>query len=572
MTDHSSEIGIDVDVDRFLNAHNYQTLAETLGIDVKKLKYYIYNPKGRKYTEFRIPKKSGGKRIIHAPITALKILQTKLSEILYKIYRPRHAAKGFVIGESIVTNARVHVGRRVVFNIDIKDFFGLINFGRVYGLFQSAPFNFNKEVAACLGKMVCFAGKLPQGAPTSPIISNMICIRLDKELQIFARKNALLYTRYADDITFSTDLKSFSANVVVGSGRKVEVGEELLKIFSGNGFEINPLKSRVYYRHNRQMVTGLIVNKGVNVPRRYIRHLRGIIHSIQKHGLVNAQTQFELYYSKFKHKSKTIPLLVNYLQGKMAFLRQVKGKNDQVYDKLLRSLHDLFPVNFDAPFNEFERIKAEWNDLKTNPTGLTAQQRGFKLQDFFYSLFEYYNIPVLKSYKISATADQIDAGFKFDSRLYVVECKWTTKPAAGNALDRLNGVMSRLGAQVGGMFFSVNGWSKNVEEALARNPVKNTFLFNGDDVEDLLNKTVILPDLLRHKMDGLHFYALAYTRYSPPVKVKATRAIPVKTKKVTPAKKTKKAVTPKATVKSKKAVVAKGRPTPKKSIKRSSKK
>jgi RNA-directed DNA polymerase len=218
---------------RFLDLKDERDVAELLEVPYHRLKYHIsIVPESDRYVDFSIPKKSGKMRIISAPSTALKILQRKLSQVLYSVYEPKSSVHGFVPARSILTNAKQHVRKRFILNIDLKDFFHSIHFGRVQGIFMKPPYNLPKEVAVVLAKICCYDGKLPQGAPTSPIVTNMICARMDSELRRLAREfKCTYYTRYADDITFSTTLKTFPNSLAyienVAGMSKVILGEEL---------------------------------------------------------------------------------------------------------------------------------------------------------------------------------------------------------------------------------------------------------------------------------------------------------------------------------------------------------
>lgn len=183
-------------------------IAKLLEIDISQFVYYLYGiPEERHYCVFMIPKNKTGSREISAPITPIKIIQRKLNQVLQTVYKPSNAVHGYIkgINRGIISNAKPHVKAGVVLNIDLKDFFPYINFGRVQGLFKHAPYNFNDEVSKTLAKICCYKQSLPQGAPTSPIISNMICSRMDRQLSKLARDNDCIYTRYADDITFSCE-------------------------------------------------------------------------------------------------------------------------------------------------------------------------------------------------------------------------------------------------------------------------------------------------------------------------------------------------------------------------------
>jgi len=172
----------------FFGLSSRPDISSLLDVDYPRLMYHLYVlPRDSRYKEFTIPKKSGGVRSITAPVTPLKIIQRKLNQVLQAVYRPRFSVHGFARKKSVSTNALEHSRQRYVFNIDLKDFFPSINFGRVRGLFMSEPFNLCPEVATTLAQICCYDGKLPQGAPTSPVISNMICSRMYGALQQLAK-------------------------------------------------------------------------------------------------------------------------------------------------------------------------------------------------------------------------------------------------------------------------------------------------------------------------------------------------------------------------------------------------
>ena len=201
---------------QFYSMSSQKDCADLLGMPLYKLIHIAFEINDEeKYRTFSIPKKNGSSRLIISPNGKLKALQKQLNKILHCVYEPPAPARGFVIGRSIVDNAFIHRKKRWVLNLDLQDFFPSIKFYRVRGLFTSKPYLLPKEVAVLLAKICCYKGTLPQGAPTSPTISNMICRRLDSRLRLLAKKSRASYTRYADDITFSTTLRHFPSNIAV---------------------------------------------------------------------------------------------------------------------------------------------------------------------------------------------------------------------------------------------------------------------------------------------------------------------------------------------------------------------
>jgi RNA-directed DNA polymerase len=304
-------------------------VAERLGVSLQTLTWLLYrNGTEGYYRTWRISKKSGGVREIRAPRSTLYRIQSGLSQVLQDAYAPKPAAHGFVRGRSVVTNATAHVARRYVLNVDIKDFFPSINFGRVRGLFMSRPFELPGEVASLLAAICCSQGTLPIGAPTSPVVANMICLRLDSELQALARDNGCWYTRYADDLTFSTSRRSFPRALAgVDDESRTFVGDELRHRVESNGFALNPAKTRLQTRDTRQSVTGLVVNERMNVDRRFIRRVRAMLHAWDKYGLERAQAYLSHWDKRDRYPGAS-PRFEDILRGRIAYLAMVRGGSD----------------------------------------------------------------------------------------------------------------------------------------------------------------------------------------------------------------------------------------------------
>jgi RNA-directed DNA polymerase len=328
--------------ERFLGLRDLKDVAELLEVSSSRLNYHIsVIPEEKRYVNFSIPKKSGQARMISAPCTALKILQRKLSQVLYSVYEPKAVVQGFVPSRSVLTNAQQHIGQRFVLNIDLKDFFPSIHFGRVQGIFMKPPYNLPKEVAVVLAKICCYSRKLPQGAPTSPIVSNMICARMDSELRKLAQEFKCRYTRYADDITFSTYLSKFPHELAyleqIDDTSKVFVGEKLKVLIQSNGFEINNNKVRLQHKNQHQEVTGITVNKFPNVNRKFVRKISSMLHAWDKFGLESAEQRYykeceaDFIACGYTPKFKDIPSYKEVLRGKINYLGMIRGKENAIY-------------------------------------------------------------------------------------------------------------------------------------------------------------------------------------------------------------------------------------------------
>lgn len=361
-----------------------QDIADLIEISLERLYYHIYIvPESARYTTFEIPKRRGGVRTISAPVTALKIIQRKLNVVLLQVYSPKPSVHSFLIGKSVLSNARVHVGRRNVLNIDLEDFFPSINFGRVRGLFMGIPYRLNPTVATVLAQICCSDNQLPQGAPSSPIVTNLICAKMDSQLMRLAQANRSDYTRYADDITFSTNLREFpSAMASLDDLGQVEVGAELKGIIADNGFTINAGKTRLRGRISRQEVTGITVNRFPNVRRQYVRQIRAMLHAWEKFGLDAAQQEFNGRYDK-KHRGqrRNQPSFKRVVKGKIEYLGMVRGKDDPIYLGLCSELRGLAPELVKTPTSI---AKAE-NGLLPTPVVFTEGKSDWKHMKFALS-------------------------------------------------------------------------------------------------------------------------------------------------------------------------------------------
>lgn len=269
-------------------AASRKELAVILGYQPKTLTAIIYQtPLPLRYSTFEIDKKSGGKRTIKAPEPKLKKLQSHLSHVLYQCLAENEKTRGakpvsfgFRHDRSIGENASRHKRRRWVLNLDLEDFFPSFNFGRVRGFFlKDKAFALHPEVATTIAQIACDGSALPQGSPCSPVISELIAQILDMRLIRLAKKYGVTYTRYADDITFSTSQKEFPAGLATVDTTDPAVwhlSEELVQKIATSGFVINSAKTRMQFRGSRQMVTGLVVNEKVNIRSDYYRRARAM--------------------------------------------------------------------------------------------------------------------------------------------------------------------------------------------------------------------------------------------------------------------------------------------------------
>jgi RNA-directed DNA polymerase len=276
----------------------------------------LYYAKKNQYKTIEIPKNNGtGNRTLSIPSNDLKYIQRWiLDNILYKVDISTHAV-GFVKGKSVVENASYHVNQEFILKMDIKNFFPSITANRVFGLFKSL--GYSSSVAITLTNLCTYNDSLPQGAPTSPYISNLICRKLDMRLEKLCYKRNLKFSRYADDITIS-------------GGRKVKSTINYVeKILEEEGFLVNDHKTRTIFKSQRQQVTGIVVNEKLSVPNYIYRVLRQEIYYMNKFGV-----QSHLSEKGLKNKSHVREHyygLANYI----LMVDRVKG------EKVLRQLNTI---------------------------------------------------------------------------------------------------------------------------------------------------------------------------------------------------------------------------------------
>lgn len=312
-------------------------LAIALNLTVSKLRWLAYHNEvatRTHYVRFQIPKRSGGLRELSSPhATLAKAQRWILTEILNKL-PVEPAAHGFVHERSILSNALPHVNKAVVLNMDLENFFPSIGFARVRQVFKGL--GYSPAVSTVLAllctesprRMVTYAGQqylvatgprgLPQGACTSPALSNQVAKRLDRRLQGLATKMELTYTRYADDLTLSSERSDLSLGYLMARVRHIAEDE---------GFVVNQTKTRVLRRNTAQTVTGLVVNDKPTVSRKQLRQIRAILHQAKHSGLV-AQ-------NKSEH-----PNFRAWLQGMIAFIAMTRPKLAQQFASQLQAVRD----------------------------------------------------------------------------------------------------------------------------------------------------------------------------------------------------------------------------------------
>ena len=300
-------------------------------LTAKVLNYYAYK-KPERYHTFKLAKRQAGEfREVKAPEPVLKHIQRLLLLCLSASF-PNFdkAAHGFVPGHSVLTNAHPHVGQRWVLNVDIRQFFPSTTVGRVARVLQLTPFGMEKALAYVVANLCCDQGSLPQGAPTSPFLANVVCQRLDRRLRQLAARHHCTYTRYADDLTFSSNRSVF----------KEPFYQELNKEIETAGYELNEKKQRLQTRGMRQEVTGVVVNEKLNVSRKYRRQLRTILHNWSQ-DKERAIAKFHETYKGSTSSQGRQPSMARVVAGKIAYLGMIRGKEDALYQAFATKLASL---------------------------------------------------------------------------------------------------------------------------------------------------------------------------------------------------------------------------------------
>ena len=293
-------------LDKLKSAKSLTDVAMMIGFTPAGLSYALYRiPPTMRYSIFTIPKRDGSARTIHAPAPQLKLAQRRLANVLYQCRStiegatPRRSlSHGFRRSHSIVTNAKPHKGRRFVLNLDLEDFFPSFNFGRVRGYFlKNRDFALHDKVATVIAQIACHDNALPQGSPCSPVIAELLAHLLDVRMAALAKANGATYSRYADDLTFSSGRRQFANDLAHRDdeeGSEWRLGDPLRDAIARAGFRVNDAKTRMQCRPSRQTVTGLTVNLKVNVRAEYYKDARSMCYELFRTGSYHRREQITL--------------------------------------------------------------------------------------------------------------------------------------------------------------------------------------------------------------------------------------------------------------------------------------
>ncbi|MDT0690869.1 reverse transcriptase domain-containing protein [Salegentibacter sp. F188] len=318
--------------------------------------YYLSKTKNNRYEEFDIPKKNGETRKIKSPDGRLKRVQGLINILLQIVFEghSNYSTNGFLFGKDIKRNALPHVNKNYLLNIDLQNFFPSIPFRRIKTVLELPPFNLvsNREtIGFLIANLGTYKNSLPQGAPTSPILSNIVTQRLDRKIVKYCIDHRIKYSRYADDLSFSSNWNVFESNII----------KEIEGIVKSENFTLNSRKTRVRSSMQRQEVTGLVVNSKLNVKREYLQKVRAMINNWEKGGFSFAIAQFR----KHQPPEKKFYDFKEVLLGHISFLRLIKGENNSVIQNL--QIRYNFLVNLlDYSFIEEDnvRLKIEEDNQK----------------------------------------------------------------------------------------------------------------------------------------------------------------------------------------------------------------
>lgn len=277
------------------------------------------------YYSFKLRKSNGGFREIEAPAPDLKNTQRRINEYLQCIYFGilTDAAYGFIINprkcepRNIVTNASKHLGCNYLVNIDFDDFFHQISQQRIFKIFQSTPFHFQKNTANLLAKLCTYKGRLPMGAPTSPALSNFACVLLDNELKQWADNHSITYTRFVDDLSFSSKQAITQQHLL-----------EAMRIVEKNRLKIKSSKTKWFGKKQTKIITGLVLGEKVKIQDEYYEELDRDLDRLQK--AIEVQIITGLLY-----KAEAILKFKQEVMGKINFIAVVMGYDNEIYQTYL---------------------------------------------------------------------------------------------------------------------------------------------------------------------------------------------------------------------------------------------
>ena len=312
---------------QFIQADDFAKLCTIVGVEKNQALLYSLH---KSYREFKIPKANGTYRLIEAPVKKLMQLLHRFNYYLQSAYYMYQTAAsyGFIVSaknekhpKNILENARKHLGHKYMMKVDFKDFFHQIGKQRLFKMLKTEPFHFNKKTAQILSNLFTYKERLPMGAPTSPVLSNFACIDFDNELQKWAEQHQVTYTRFADDLTFSTNLQKFSK----------EHFNQVLDICHKHRLKLNPHKTKFYDENDPKEVTGLLLHNTVDIPQKFYQELSDDLRrlkSLVEAGFIVKHNYEDEVFIKYKQEVK----------GKINFIGMIEGYNSKIFYRYSQKL------------------------------------------------------------------------------------------------------------------------------------------------------------------------------------------------------------------------------------------
>ncbi|ELV7515515.1 RNA-directed DNA polymerase [Photobacterium damselae] len=288
--------------------------SKLLGVELALISRIATSPH-KFYRSFQVKKRRGGNRDISAPYPKLYYIQSWIKTNILENLSIHEASYAYEKGKSHIDNAKNHIGDRDVLKLDLVDFFGNINIDLIVKVFINA--GYSKKLSCQLANICSNGVCLPQGSPSSPIISNIVLFELDKELSILAQEHKLTYTRYADDLTFS--------------GEKIDhkIFSDVIKKIEGYGFEVNKDKSNIYKKGKRKTITGIVVSRdGIRSPKKIRRQFRMDSYNLIK----NKHQQFNGELGQIN------PIFLDEVIGRGKYIQTIEPNNVLVRERLISLL------------------------------------------------------------------------------------------------------------------------------------------------------------------------------------------------------------------------------------------
>lgn len=317
---------IEQKANRFLQCQNMEDL-RNLGFNINKIQLLSLNPP---YYTFNMQKKSGGVRVIEAPEGHLKELQRTLNHHLqYAYYTVQSSASyGYIIGtkdkkikKNILENAKMHLGANYMLKVDFKDFFHQISSAQILKLLQKPLFQFDKRTANILTRLFTYKNRLPMGAPTSPVLSNFATIEFDDNLSFWAKSNNIVYTRFVDDLTFSSKVKAFDSKHL----------EDITNICKAHSLKLNPIKTIFWGVNETKKVTGLVLNETIDIDQLFYNELDQDLKRLSNMAEVNMIMNKHNRDSLLREFKKEI-------EGKVNFIGMIEGYDSRLFYNYRKSL------------------------------------------------------------------------------------------------------------------------------------------------------------------------------------------------------------------------------------------